>query len=1025
MNLNIILAGVGGQGILTIAQAVSIAAMRRGWTVKQAEVHGMSQRGGAVYSHLRLSDRELFSDLIPRGECDLILAMEPMEALRYVEYLRTGGAIVSSTCPFVNISNYPAVEELLDRIVAAGEHVLLDAERLARAVGSGLAGNSALLGGASHFLGMDAVELEDALAEMFQRKGQRIIDANQRAFRLGRHVATVYRNGLERGALPRALRQGLSAVTPNRLPDADLLEDILSGAQTETALSAAEVSAVGQILESAAAGGRSQLFEHEVYRIVELVGAISSPRHHFIPNGELVKESDLERLGGTQVVLKLVSTTVVHKSDVGAVQFVARDLDLVNREIARMIERHASREAPVEGVLLVEYVETQRGGFGGELFVGFRASREFGPVIAAGIGGIDTEYLAQHMKPGIAVAKALAVDAMADQFLALFQATAAYDVLAGRARGHQRLVSDGQLLRCFRAFIALARHFCVDRGDSGPHLLELEVNPFGFTRQRMIPLDGRGRMGSVVRAVPARPLANVERLLEPASIALVGVSADRVNFGRVILANVLACGYPKRQVRIVKSGASEIDGVACVGALKDLPGRTDLVVAAVPAENVPALVDQVLEAGNVNSLILIPGGLGETESSSDLQEQVRRRILESHLLPGGGVVVLGGNCLGVRCRPGRYDTFFVPREKLALDNKQPPHPTALITQSGAFAITRLSNWQSIRPAIAVTIGNQIDITAGDLLRVIAARDDIRVIGVYMEGFNDLDGLEFVRAVSEACHPALPRDRSKSAAPKTVIFYKAGRTAPGRSATAGHTASIAGDYEVCQSAVAQAGAMVVDTFKEFEQLVELATLFDGCAVAGRRIGVISNAGFETVGMADTIQGPRYQVELAALCEHTEAAIRAALAERKLDHLINIRNPLDVNPMSDEGVYEACARAMLEDPQVDALVVSIVPFTPQLCTTPRELAHGSSLADSLPELARRYGKPLITVVDAGPPYDQFAQALRRKGLPVFPSCDQAVRSLGRYLDHFVGEAKRRPAANCESAMAATAVGVDASV
>ena len=135
MQSNIILAGVGGQGILTIAQVISTAAIRRGWTVKQAEVHGMSQRGGAVYSHVRVSDREIYSDLIPNGECDLIIAMEPLESLRYVGSLREDGQIVANTTPLVNITNYPAVEDLLDRICACSRNVLVDAERLARTAG--------------------------------------------------------------------------------------------------------------------------------------------------------------------------------------------------------------------------------------------------------------------------------------------------------------------------------------------------------------------------------------------------------------------------------------------------------------------------------------------------------------------------------------------------------------------------------------------------------------------------------------------------------------------------------------------------------------------------------------------------------------------------------------------------------------------------------------------------------------------------------------------------------------------------
>jgi len=348
--------------------------------------------------------------------------------------------------------------------------------------------------------------------------------------------------------------------------------------------------------------------------------------------------------------------------------------------------------------------------------------------------------------------------------------------------------------------------------------------------------------------------------------------------------------------------------------------------------------------------------------------------------------VLGPNCLGVRSRPGSYDTFFIPDNKMDPRRDARPRRAALLSQSGAFMISRMSNLELLDPTLAVSLGNQVDLTVSDLLGTIGDRDDIDCLGVYVEGFNDMDGLALVRAVEQV-----------AAAGKVVVFYKAGRTEPGRAATTGHTASVAGDYDVCQTAVGNAGAIVVDTFKEFEQLVGLATLLHGKEVGGRRIGVISNAGFETVGMADAILGARYQLEIPALSADAADSIAQVLASRKLETLVNVRNPLDVTPMADEEVYEACARAMLDDPAVDAVIVSFVPLTPNLLTTADEITKAESLANRLPALLRETSKPLVAVIDAGQSYESMAHALFLRGVPVFRSADQCVRSLGRYLCH----------------------------
>ena len=189
MKRNVILAGVGGQGILTIAAAIGMAAVESGLKLKQAEVHGMSQRGGAVQSHLRISDREIASDLIPEGSCDMILSVEPMEGLRYLPYLAPGGWLVTAMKPLRNIGDYPQEEELFPEIRKVTNHLLVDAAEIAGKLGSQKVSNIVMLGAALPNLGMNQEKLEQAIQALFSRKGEKIVKMNISALRAGKEAA--------------------------------------------------------------------------------------------------------------------------------------------------------------------------------------------------------------------------------------------------------------------------------------------------------------------------------------------------------------------------------------------------------------------------------------------------------------------------------------------------------------------------------------------------------------------------------------------------------------------------------------------------------------------------------------------------------------------------------------------------------------------------------------------------------------------------------------------------------------------
>jgi indolepyruvate ferredoxin oxidoreductase beta subunit len=189
MKCDIVLAGVGGQGILSIATVIGYAAVESGLYLKQAEVHGMSQRGGAVLSHLRIADKEIYSELVPEGGAHLILSAEPMESLRYLPFLASDGWIVTNSTPYVNIPNYPDMENVMTEIKKHPRHLIFDAEAMAKEVGNPRGVNMVIAGAASVFIDIPFEKMEEGVRFIFGRKGEDIINKNLEAIKLGKKYA--------------------------------------------------------------------------------------------------------------------------------------------------------------------------------------------------------------------------------------------------------------------------------------------------------------------------------------------------------------------------------------------------------------------------------------------------------------------------------------------------------------------------------------------------------------------------------------------------------------------------------------------------------------------------------------------------------------------------------------------------------------------------------------------------------------------------------------------------------------------
>jgi acyl-CoA synthetase (NDP forming) len=607
-----------------------------------------------------------------------------------------------------------------------------------------------------------------------------------------------------------------------------------------------------------------------------------------------------------------------------------------------------------------------------------------GPVVAVGMGGIYAEPLSGDLQPGREIAIASASSALAAGLarsggLGQHLARAAGVRLAtSPLRGRPARTPLTSVADVVRRLLALAP---LVPGE----LLELEVNPLAVAPDgRLIALDVLANLGGNPVAVrPPRPLRKLGRLVQPRSIAIVGVSSGD-NPGHAILRNVLADGFNPERVTVIKPGAAQLDGVRCVPDLASLPGHVDLLVVALPAGATPAFVTEAIERDLAEAMIVIPGGLEEKHGGEPLSNRMREALAASRATPSGGPVVIGGNCLGVRSRPGKYDTLFIPRHKLPAGDR--PAPIALITGSGAFAITRLSRLAPLDPRYVVTIGNQMDVTAGDLLAYLGEADKtVRVFGVYVEGFARLDGLRFLEAAAKI-----------TATGRHVVLYRAGRTTAGASASAGHTAAIAGDAVVGRELARAAGVTMAETPAAFDDLVRVFALLDGRPAAGRRLAAASNAGSECVTIADHAGS----LELAPFAGPTAAALAGILGAAGIDTVVDVRNPLDITPIADAAVTVAVARTLLDAPETDAMILGLVPMTDRLDTLPtsagwaEDLARANAVVAELGRLWRATTKPWVCVVDAGALYAPFADALLAEGIPVVATADAATRVLAAW-------------------------------
>ncbi|MCB1037544.1 MAG: acetate--CoA ligase family protein, partial [Acidobacteria bacterium] len=464
--------------------------------------------------------------------------------------------------------------------------------------------------------------------------------------------------------------------------------------------------------------GRTHLTEAEALDLLDLLG-VPTPRRFLAAADGSFDPGQLASLEASKVYVKAVSPGLLHKSEAGAVASCAASQDALQGTLAAMARR--TQNLPVTGFLVEEAVAVPPV-LGAELLFSLRFTPDFGPVATLALGGVEAELLARETAASrrLAVASPIlgpegAVRSLAASFAG---------VAATTARRGRPAVAELPAVAAFLTEV-LGRQ----EGSMPDPIAEIEINPLAWTESGPVALDALVRLGAATREpAPPRPLAALQAMVRPRTVAVLGASAHHLNPGRVVVRNLLEAGFPPENLWIVKRDLPALEGCPCFPDLGSLPGPVDLLVLAVGAERLPQLVEEAAAGGKVRGLLLIPGGVSDRGEGA---ARIRRALSQARAA-GRDVVANGPNCLGLRSVPGHCNTLFVPIEKLRFA-RGGPQPLALISQSGAFAIARSSRlpWMNLR--YIVTLGNQLDATCADWLEALAEDPEVAVLGCYVEG----------------------------------------------------------------------------------------------------------------------------------------------------------------------------------------------------------------------------------------------------------------------------------------------------
>lgn len=703
--------------------------------------------------------------------------------------------------------------------------------------------------------------------------------------------------------------------------------------------------------------------ENQVYSLLAQA-AIKTPKHFFFSSTEEI-DSDWFNLN-EKIVVKGMADDLWHKSDNGALEFVEFSQEKLALVSTKM-QQSVSSQFHWRGTLATEKVDFIKSSDApSEVFVGLQRDKCCGAIISLGFGGILTEAWARELKQSLLVWPASvytpeeALEELEEHWLG--------KILLGDVRQQSPLTSRKQLLEFLQSLWRL------DALMAENEIGLLEVNPFVVDRDgSFIALDGVGQTSGTSHLETCPIPLQDDSFLNPKRIALAGVSEKKGNVGGMILENLRQSNLSDDALVIIKPGREKFAGIKCFDSIRILVDEpVDVLILALPAQSTIETIHQLCEQnGGAQVIYIVAGGIGDGADSSGFGEQLRALIdsrRQNHLWCPA---IVGPNGLGMLLSPLKLNSLFIPQRKLNV-KFSPDSQVALISQSGAFLITRLSRHSNLRLKYGFSIGNQLDMKLSDFMALMLRDKSIKVLGLYIEGFVDGD----VCAVAKLVQQFRGENRH-------VIIYKGGRSELGQEAAAGHTGAMTGDYFVQKRLLQKAGAVLVESFNQFNAVFKWMAAYPELHTLGK-LAIVTNAGYETVGSVDTL-GDNDSGRLYQINNDDEKQLSKIFYRHKLQGLVAPSNPLDLTPMADEEVYFDCVEAMIEF-GAGVVMLGLVPLSEQLDT--HQLSQAESFAKRLRKLAYHSGRLIGVVIDAGVPYQDYKSVFEREGFPVFDGMDMGV-------------------------------------